>query len=172
MRILVLNSKGLNLWNDYKMELFINSCKKKQIDAMLLSETQTKWTPHNIDRMQQRIHSISRNAVVIGADSKQWDVTPRLFLPGRILSIITQKGRSLINEKEIHKGELGNWMAIKMKHNSKMVVMINLYRIPSTSSNSPTFSLTQYNLLEGQTRSTGYYRNGIFKQIKTYIKKN
>ena len=76
MRILVLNPKGLNLWNDYKMDLFINSCKKKQIDVILLSETQIKWTPRNIDRMKQRIHSISRNAVVSGADSKQWDVTP------------------------------------------------------------------------------------------------
>ena len=122
--------------------------------------------------MQQRIHSISRNAIVCGADSKQWDVTPRMFLPGGILSIFTGKGRSLIDENEIYKNELGNWMAVKMKHNGKTIALINLYRIPATSSNGVTCSLTQYNLQEGKSRSTKHYRTDILKQIKTYIMNN
>ena len=130
---------------------------------MLLSETQTKWTPSNVDRMQQRISQISREAVVIGADSRQWDVTPRQCLPGGILSIISGKCRSLVNENEIFKGDLGNWMAIKMHHKGKTIALVSLYRMPLTSSNGETCSLTQCNLLEGQTRSTTHHRKDVFK---------
>ena len=136
---------------------------------MLLSETQVKWTPSNIDKMQRRVYRIGREALIVGVNSKQWEVTLREYLPGGILSIILGKCRALVQENEIYKSPLGNWMAVKMHQNKKTIVVINLYRIPTASSNGETCSLTQYNLLEGQARSTTHYRKEIFKQIKSYL---
>ena len=59
-----------------------------------------------------------------------------------------------------------------MKHNGKTIALINVYRIPATSSNGATCSLTQYNLQEGKSRSTKHYRTDILKQIKTYVMNN
>ena len=41
-RLLILNPRGLNPWSNYKTEMLIESCKKLQIDGLLLSETQVK----------------------------------------------------------------------------------------------------------------------------------
>ena len=73
------------------MNSFLVLCDKYQIDTMLLSETQTKWTPSTIDKMQQRIKQMSKEAAVIGADSGQWNMSPRDYLPGGTLSIFTGK---------------------------------------------------------------------------------
>ena len=47
-----MNSKGLNLWNYECVEMFIESIEKHQIDIMLLNETNVKWIPSNIDKME------------------------------------------------------------------------------------------------------------------------
>ena len=55
IRILSLNPRGINPWNNYRMEMLIESCKKYQIDVLLLCETQVKWTANNIDKMENRL---------------------------------------------------------------------------------------------------------------------
>ena len=58
--------------------------------------------------MQQRIKQMSKEAAVIGADSGQWDISPRDYLPGGTLSIFTGKCSSLINQDKCHEGNLEN----------------------------------------------------------------
>ena len=52
VRILALNPRGLDPWNDQKMNMFVTSCKQHQIDIALLNETNTKWTPALLDQME------------------------------------------------------------------------------------------------------------------------
>lgn len=172
IRILTLNPKGINPWNNYKIESFLTSCDKYQIDIALMQETQVKWTPANVDKMTSRLQRLGREVLVVGADSNQWTITPNQYLPGGIMSAFLGKSRALIKEKEIHKSSMGNWMAVKLHHRNKTLVIINLYRIPAASSNGEICSLTQYNLNDGQAKSTNTYRKEIFSQIKDYLKKN
>ena len=42
IRILSLNTKGINPWNQYRMNLLKQSINKHEIDIILLNETQLK----------------------------------------------------------------------------------------------------------------------------------
>ena len=172
IRILSLNPRGVNPWNNYRMEMLIESCKKYQIDILLLCETQVKWTAQNIDKMEHRLKQLGREIMIIGADSNQWDINRKEYLPGGLLSVFLGKSRALIKEQEIYKSKRGNWMAVKLNHKRKTIALINIYRIPSSSSNGNVCSLTQYNLLDGEAKSTSDYRKEILKEIKDYIASN
>jgi len=86
IRILTLNPKGINPWNNYKIESFLTSCDKYQIDIALMQETQVKWTPANVDKMTSSLQRLGREVLVVGADSNQWTITPNQYLPGGIMS--------------------------------------------------------------------------------------
>ena len=71
MRILVLNPNGLDPWNDYKMNLFINAIEKLEIDVVMISELNLKTTTANQDKMTQRMRKLGREMQVFMADSGQ-----------------------------------------------------------------------------------------------------
>ena len=58
IRILALNPRGLDSWNDQKMGMFVNSCKQHQIDIAMLNETNAKWTPAALDQMEYKCNEI------------------------------------------------------------------------------------------------------------------
>jgi len=70
IRILSLNPRGINPWNDYKCEMLKQACVKYQIDIILLNETQVKCILKYIDKMLQRMKSIGREAAIFVADSE------------------------------------------------------------------------------------------------------
>ena len=51
-RILALNPNGLNPWDEQKMNMFVQSCTKNQIDIALLNEMNVKWTPAILDKIE------------------------------------------------------------------------------------------------------------------------
>ena len=81
----------------------IESHMKYQIDAMLLCETQVKWTALTLDRIESRL-----KLFITGASIKQWSINENEYLPGRTLSVFIEKSRSLIKENEIFQSTLGN----------------------------------------------------------------
>ena len=69
-------------------------------------------------------------------DSKQWKVTKNNYLPGGLLNVIGSKCASVITAKKITIGKMGNWIAFAMEHKGKRLEIINLHRIPVSSSSS------------------------------------
>lgn len=112
---------------------------------------------------------LGRETSVYAADSKSWKLTNNNYLPGGVLSVFQGKIRSLINEEEVEQSKVGNWIAIPIQHNGKKVLFINIYRIPVKSTQGSWCSLTQYNVVEGNAKSSGEYRKEIFKEIKQYV---
>jgi len=55
MRLLSMNARGLDPSNNVKMEHFIESVDKYQIDMMLINEVNMKWTPSNLDKMENKM---------------------------------------------------------------------------------------------------------------------
>lgn len=108
--------------------------------------------------------------MVVGADSKQWNINDAQYLPGGALSVFLGKSRSLVKENEIVKSKFGNWLAVKLRHKNKTIALINVYRIPSSSPNGNLSSLTQYNLVEGSSKTPSDYRKEILRQIKEHLK--
>ena len=90
------------------MGRFLESCQKYQIDAMLLNEVNAKWTPTNLDKIEQQIKRLGRESMICAADSTRWTNAPNNYLPGGVLSAFKGKIRSLVNENEVVKSKLGN----------------------------------------------------------------
>jgi len=172
IRFITLNARGLDPSNNIKIERFIKSIQKYQIDIMLINEVNMKWTPANIDRMEQKLRVLGREIKVVPVDSSVWSVSKKNYLPGGVLTAIRGKFRSLIEEEHITKGPLGNWIGIKIKHKGKSMVIINVYRIPNSSHQGPTKSLTQYNILEGNAKTSTEIRRDTLNQIKQYVNIN
>ena len=77
-----------------------------------------------------------------------------------------------MQEDSVESGPLGNWIATQLKHNNKILALINAYWILASSQQGPYCSLIQYNLAEKKSKSVTEYRKEIITQIKKYIDKN
>ena len=65
------------------------------------------------------------------------------------------KVKSLLNEKKIVQGTLGNWLAAHLKYEDKTIIATHLHRIPSLSQHGLTCSITQCNRKEGNGKKKG-----------------
>ena len=111
-RILSINPNGINPWDDIQNNMINQSFQQKQIDIALFNETNIKWTPTNLDKIEQEFKKNNWEVKVIGCDSKKWDLTTNNYLPGGLLIVVQGKCRSLLQDEHICKSNLGNWMAI------------------------------------------------------------
>ena len=108
VRILSMNAKGCNPNNVEKIATLEESIREKQIDIALLNEVNTKWNAINVDKIEKQMKKIDRGALIATADSKRWEVANSNYLLGGLLSVFFSKCRSVILEKEIKIGRLGN----------------------------------------------------------------
>ena len=158
--------------NERKMNQLKEAVEQYDIDVLLLNEVNTKWNTVNISRMERIIKQINRAAVLIENDSGQHHVTNNDYLPGGIMNIIFQKCAPIYQKKKTVKGRLGNWSAIALEYNRKQLEVINLYRIPSSSSNGESCSYTQYVLVDKRVKTITDYRREVLQEIKHHILKN
>ena len=49
--------------------MLLHSCKKKQIDRVIISKVNTKWSTSNIQRKERKFKSLNQNAETVVADS-------------------------------------------------------------------------------------------------------
>jgi len=171
-RILSLNPNGINPWDDIQSNMLTDALQRYQIDIAMLNETNIKWTPRNMDKIENILKQKNREVKVIGSDSTMWSLTDNNYLPGGLLTIIQGKCRSILKDDQTNINKLGNWMATTFQHNNKTIAMINIYRLPTTSSQGPRCCLTQCNLKDGEIKSNNTYRKEILHQIKEYVSKN
>jgi len=169
VRILSLNPNGLKPYDQRKTIMMNQAINRLLIDIVLLQETNTKWTSRNISKLESNVREIDRESVILTADSNEWEVSPSDYLPGGICNIFLSKVSLLVDPKRVVKGRLGNWMAVSLVNNEKRLEIINIYRIPSTSSNGVKCSLTQYIRIDGNVQTTTEYRKEIFEDIKKHI---
>ena len=87
-RILSLNTNGINPWNDIQMNMMLQGIQENQIDIILFNETNIKWTPSNLDKIEKELKNNNREVKVEGCDSKKWNLSTNNYLPGGLLTII------------------------------------------------------------------------------------
>jgi len=122
--------------------------------------------------MEYHIREVNKEATIITEDSGEWETTSLDYLPGGLVNIFLTKCSSLVDNKKVVKSCLGNWMAISLEHKGKRLEIINIYRLPSTSSNGVCCSLTQYNRIDGKMNPTSIYRKEILDEIRKHIREN
>ena len=147
----------------------MNAFETKQINIAMFNETNMKWTPSNLDKIEKDLQNKYREVKVIGSDSKQWQLINNNYLPGGLLTIIKGTCRALLQEYQTHINKYGNWISVIFSHNNKTVAVINLCRLLASSSKGPRCCQMQYNITNGTIRSCTQYRKEILQQIKKYI---
>ena len=170
IRIMNLNFKGLSPKNNEKIERFMDSIGRYQVDIMNLNEANVKWAPANLDIISLKLRKLRREIVIKAADNSDKIATTTDYLPGGAMSILRRKCVALINESKIAKGPLGNWIAIPLTMNNKCAVLINVYRIPTSNQHGLKRNLTQHNVIEGNAKGAVEHRKEIFNQIKKICK--
>ena len=68
------------------------------------------------------------------------------------------KSSLLIDQKRVVKGRLGNWIAVSLTSKGKRLEIMSIYRIPSLSLNGVKYSLTQYDRIDGNVKTTTLHR--------------
>ena len=107
------------------------------------------------------------------ADSRKWEITKNEYLPGRVLIVVKGRISSLIENERTYRGKYGNWIALKLTGKGKTITLINIYRIPATTSKEGVYSsLVQYNLIDGKVKTVTQYCAEVFKEIEEYIQTN
>ena len=171
-RILSINTCGFAPSNNEKIEMIKQKSQELGIDILMLNETNTKWNQINQDKIINKLRCLGREIKVNTADSGRWELTKNEWLPGGVLTSVRGSITSVVSEK-VHKGKYGNWIAIQLESQAKTVVIINVYRIPiSSPENAICSSLIQYNLIDGEAKTSTQYRNQIFKEIEDFVKNN
>ena len=51
-RILSFNPNGINTWDDIQTTMLTQAFEKYQIDIVMLNETNIKWNPRNLDKIE------------------------------------------------------------------------------------------------------------------------
>ena len=85
------------------------------------------------------------------------------------MSVFRGKAAAVRKEEKVVKEKVGNWIAMQLQYQDKTIVIINVYRLPSSLPNRSSYCLTQYNILEGKVKGINEYRKEIFQQIKQYL---
>ena len=88
------------------------------------------------------------------------------------MNILFQKCTAMHQKKKIVKGRLGNWCATLLEYNGKQLEIINLHRIPSSSSNGECCSHTQHVIVEKKVKTIAECRKEILQEIKNHLRRN
>ena len=94
------------------------------------------------------------------------------YLPGGVLIAIRGKAASLIQNENAHHSKLRSFIIVKLKKDSKIIALISLCRIPSSSPRGSSCCVAQHNAKEEKAESPNKHRKSIFKQIKQYLEDN
>ena len=103
------------------------------------------------------------------SDSYEYDLTNASYLPGGTFTALIGKISNNIIETNNYSDPLGKWNATHITYNEKLIVLINLYRIPDSSAKGSKTSLSQYNRKGGREQTARIYREKIFIEIREYL---
>ena len=120
---------------------------------ILVNKINTKQVSKNIIKIKHKMKAIKKAPLVITADSKEQKTIPADYLPSRLLNEIMSKYSEFIPQSKTTKGRLGNWIVFSLQDNQKRLEIITIYRILISLLNRLSYSLTQYNRIDGRINS-------------------
>ena len=132
--MLVLNPNGLRTTNTKKLNMLIEKCKEMQIDILLMSEVNMKWTTINKEKMTKAMKKMHQNIEIVYADSSDQEATKSEQLPGGIMNVLSRSIVECYNKEKTIIDKLEKWTSIQFTKNNKIIRIITIYRMPITSS--------------------------------------
>ena len=70
VRILSMNPRGFGPHQEEKVVMMIDYAKRHQIDRILLSSPDQKWTSTKVDKLKRRFRAVNKEVDIIVLDSR------------------------------------------------------------------------------------------------------
>ena len=115
-----MNPRGFGPDNEEKVEMMKKSIREFNIDRVLLSSPDQKWSTAKIDRLKRTFKQINKDVEIIATDSGQSARTEKGYLPGGTLNIIIGPLVGMIMKRQNRTDALGRWSTFVSKEITKL----------------------------------------------------
>ena len=106
---------------------------------------------------------------MIYADSREYDKAKKNYLPSGIMNYIRGNIANLCDSTKTKISKLGNWMAMHLTNQYKIILCITMYRIPQSSIQDIYNSIAQYNKINAKMKNATQYWREIINKIADYV---
>jgi len=170
-RFLSLNPRGFGPDNEEKMEMMVEAAKKMEIDGILLSSPDRKWSTNMIDKIKRKFKKLNKEINVITSDSGQSPRTEKGYLPGGTANILMGRIVALRIQPFEKKDSIGRWSAFRLESNKKVLQIINVYHIPESTTLGIFKSRAQYDRCTGIVKTLRQYRDELLVDLSEEMQK-
>ena len=154
MRLYLVNPNEFGVDLIEKIEQIKRTVEQNQIDYILMSSPDRKWTLSNENQIVRIFQVVYQNVIVNTADSgvKSYSQTNQLL--GEVLLIIGGKWINYISNADTFKDLLGRWHTMKIQANGRSIMIITMYRLPDGSKGELNTVKAQYDKKNKVTKTT------------------
>ena len=171
LRLFAINPNGFGPDSKEKLEMLKTAIKHYEIDVILMSSPDRRWTSSRIERLRYALASTSKHVEIIATDSGEKVSSTNGYLPGGTIAIILGRFVGMLQKEDIRTDKKGRWSSFTIKGKAGQIRIINLYRIPDSTSSGILTSRAQYDRHTGKVQTTKYYREEILEEIATEIRR-
>jgi len=169
LRIMAMNPNGFGPENLEKMEMMCQKVIEMNIDLILLSAPDRRWTMKRQEIMKKRFQQIDKNIEIVFSDSGETSKDGKGWLPGGTIAIAIGRIAGMIDQESIRKDKKGRWCAFTLEDNKRTIRIINMYRIPDNTHSGIMTSKAQYDRIEGKIRTAKEYREEILIEVSNEV---
>ena len=124
-----------------------------------------------IDKIKRKFKKLNKEINVITSDSGQSPRTEKGYLPGGTANILIGRIVALRIQHFEKKDSMGRWSAFRLESNTKVLQIINVYRIPESTTPGILKSRAQYDRCTGIVKTSRQYRDELLTDLSEEIRK-
>ena len=145
--------------------MMLEATKRYEIDRILLSSLDRKWSSSKIDQIKRRFRKINKEIAILASDCGQETRTTNGYLPGGTINILLGRVAGL-NVKNFSKTDRkGRWSSFRLESNQKTMQVFNIYRIPESTALGILKSRAQYDLYNGEIKISRQYQDELLEEL-------
>jgi len=169
MRIVAMNPNGFGPDSEEKVEMMCQKAKEMEIDIIMLSSPDRRWTKTRIERLRRKFQRVHKTVEILASDSGEKDESVNGWLPGGTVTIIIGRCAGMINNATIKTDKKGRWCAFNLEENERQIRIINLYRIPDNTKHGMMTSKAQYDRIDKKVKTAKVHREELLTEITDEI---
>lgn len=132
-RLLCVNPNGFLPESKIKIENMKEKCVEKEIDGIMLSETNCRSDSMNVEKVKKKIKGVSRNVKILTSDSGDKINEKSSWLPGGIMSVMWGQFANYIVPNSEKQDELRRWNTVEISRKGRVVLIATMHRIHVSS---------------------------------------
>jgi len=107
LRLFAINPNGFGPDSKEKLEMLKTAIKHYEIDVILMSSPDRRWTSSRIERLRYALASTSKHVEIIATDSGEKVSSTNGYLPGGTIAIILGRFVGMLQKEDIRTDKKG-----------------------------------------------------------------